>query len=317
MSTDSELVRLNPFEGLCLTAGDLLAEQRYHRESLARHARFLSGHGIVQGLGVEVEQRLDRFEARIRAGFGLTHEGHGVHLPADLTVKLEEQQADGEYLLWLVREEVADPDAHRPVFDVADQSHSARVVERVAPRLLPAEQDVPHGVALAHIRVRLQRMSKIDVPVPRAGRVLRAAESALKPVVNQFIERNRRILELLLRTAILQELSITAYGFYAALVSAEFLLIEEGTADRVLYRSAGTLVRHGRRFYDSDAVRNLTDRLVEVAELMRALDDRVPAAHHEDREFQTWFEGFQRLLPPLSRAVEELEATANPDRDRG
>ena len=44
---EQNLVRLNPFEGLALTARDLQDEQVYHRKSLHRHTLYLSGHGIV------------------------------------------------------------------------------------------------------------------------------------------------------------------------------------------------------------------------------------------------------------------------------
>ncbi|HMV65748.1 MAG TPA: hypothetical protein PKA64_02765 [Myxococcota bacterium] len=315
MAYDEDLIRLNPFEGLCLTAADMLAEQRYHRRSLERHARFLSGHGVVQGLSVELEQRLDRYDARIRVGYGLTAHGQGVHLPVDLTFRLEDQATDGDYVLWLVREEQPDPDAVRPVYDTSDRMISARIVETVGPRLLPQGHDVPYGVALAHIRVRLGRMTRLNVPVPRAGRVLRAAESALKPQVLRFVTASRRVLSLLYRTTVLQELSVNAFGFYSALVSAEFLLIEEGTPDRVLYRTAGTLMGHARGFYDSDEVREMTERLFQVAEVVRAVADAVPEPYHEDREWQRWFEQFERVLPPLDRTVAELVATVDPTKE--
>lgn len=317
MAFDENLVRLHPFEGLALTAADLMAEQRYHRKSLDRHAYHLAGHGVVQGLSVELEQRLDRYEARVRAGYGITAEGQGVHLPGDLTIPLEEQAVEGDYLLWLVRVDRPDPEAMRPVFDTSDRLVSARVIETVVPRLLPAEQEIGNGVAVARLRMRLGRMARLNAPVPRAGRVLRAAESAIKPQVLRFADRSRRALNLIFRTAVLQELSISSFGFYAALVGAELLLIEEGTPDRVLYRTAATLVRHGREFYDSDAVRELTDRLAQLADALRAVDDQIPEAHHEDREWQRWFELFERVLPALDRAVEELQATVDPTRGGG
>jgi hypothetical protein len=318
MSLDDDLVRLRPFPGLCLTPADLLVEQRYHQRSLQRHARFLSGHGVVQGLSVDLVQELDRYVARVTAGYGLSSLGQGVYLAQDLVFMLEEQQADGDYLLWLVRDEHPDPEALRPVFDTTDQSQSARIVEVVTPILRPVQaEELPHGVALAKIRVRLGRMARLHVPMPRAGRVSRAAESALKPQVTRFIERSRRVIQLLFRTTTVQEMSVETYGFYSALVSAEFLLIEEGTADRVLYRTAGSLVRHGRAFFDADAVHGLTDRLQQLADLVREAAEAVPEAHQEDQEWQRWFERFERLLPKLERALEELQTTVDPDRDVG
>ncbi len=308
MASQPDLIRLNPFEGLCLTAADLLTEQVYHRNSLRRHARFLSGHGVVQGLSVDLQQKLDRYEVSVKGGYGLTRSGQGIELADDLQLTLEPQETDGEYMLWLIHREVEGSDSHQPVFDTAD-SRPSRILEQVEPRLLPADEERQDGVALARIRVRLGRMAHIRIPVPRAGRVLRAAESYLKPRVKDFIELNRKSMQLLFRTTVLQELSIEAYGFYASLVSAEFVLLEEGTSDRVLYRSAGALVRHGRSFYDSDAIRELTDRVHQVTQLLRTLDDGLPAADHEDRQWQTWFEQFERILPPLQRMTDELQAT--------
>ena len=57
MKLDESLKRLNPYEGLCLTAADLLAEQLYHRRNIHRHALYMHGHGIVQGLQVELQQK--------------------------------------------------------------------------------------------------------------------------------------------------------------------------------------------------------------------------------------------------------------------
>lgn len=308
MSIHDNLIRLRPFEGLCLTAADLADEQRYHRLALQRHARFLAGHGVVQGLSVELRQRVDRYEAVVSAGFGLTETGQGVLLASDLVVPLEMQEVDGDYVLWLVHAEQEVDDSARPVFDTAD-AQRARVEETVQTQLVPADRDQPHGVAVARIRVRLGRMAHIRIPVPRAGRVARAAESYLKPRVMRFVLLNQRVLQLVFRTALLQEMSLASFGFYSALVSAEFLLVEEGTPDRVLYRSAGALVRHARRFYDAPVVRDMTERVGQVGQLLGTLQDALPSADDADAQWQRWFEDFERVVPPLERAVEELEAT--------
>ena len=72
MKDEPQLSRLHPFEGLCLTAQDMVDEQSYHRQSLHRHNLFLHGHGIVQGLQVELNQKRKKYSAVIQAGFGIT-----------------------------------------------------------------------------------------------------------------------------------------------------------------------------------------------------------------------------------------------------
>src|SRR5262249_40230338 len=67
MTTDT-LRRLNPYEGLCLTAQDLADEQFYHRRALQRHALYMHGFGVVQGLQVELEQRRKKYTAVVKAG---------------------------------------------------------------------------------------------------------------------------------------------------------------------------------------------------------------------------------------------------------
>ena len=233
-----QLSRLRPFEGLCLTAADLADEQVYHRRNLQRHVLYMHGHGIVQGLQVEIEQRKDKYVAIIQAGYGITRIGQGVMLADAVAVPLEVPRRDGEYMLWLFNVEGMDPEQMRPMFDTGEKKE-ARIRETCAPRLHSIDEDQPDAVALTRINVRLGRMVQVLLPVPRAGRQARAAESYLKPRVVEFIRLNKNIVNNLFRTAQLQELDLGALGFYGALVSSEFLLIEEGTSDRVLYRSAG------------------------------------------------------------------------------
>jgi hypothetical protein len=303
-----QLVRLNAYEGLCLTADDLLTEQLYHRRTLHRHSLFLHGYGIVQGLQVELEQRKRRYTAVIKSGYGITRAGQGVQLQSDVVVPLEVPKQDGEYILWLFHVEKADPESSRPVYDT-DQARESRVVESCAPRLHAADEEYEDGVALCRIRVRVGRMVQVQLPVPRAGRQSRAAESYLKPRVLEFIRLNKKALDALFRTTVLQEMSIGSFGFYSALVSAEFLLIEEGTTDRVLYRTAGTLIAYGHDFYNP--LPSTTDRIDKFTQFIRRVNAEIPAPDQADETWLRWFESFERLLQPLQRLADELAGSAD------
>jgi hypothetical protein len=308
MTFPHTLIRLNPFEGLCLTAEDLYAEQLYHRRNLHRHALFMHGYGIVQGLQVELEQKRKRYTAVIKAGFGLTREGQGVQLQQDVVVPLEVPKQDGEYTLWLFHVEQVDPDSQRPVYDT-DEGKESRIAELNAPRLYPSEEEHADGVALCRLRVRVGRMVQVQLPVPRAGRQSRAAESYLKPRVSEFIRLNKKIMDLLFRTALLKELAIGSFGFYSALVSSEFLLIEEGTSDRVLYRTAGSLIGYAHDFYNP--LPQTTDRVEKFTEFVRRVNAEIPAADQADETWLRWFEQFERLLQPLQRLADELASTVD------
>ena len=306
MSFEHTLRRLNPFEGLCLTAQDLEDDQLYHRRALHRHALFLHGFGIVQGLQVELEQRKKKYTAVIKAGYGITREGQGVHLKQDVIVPLEVPKQDGEYLLWLFHVERPDADAQRPVFDTSDL-REARILEEVTPRLLPADEEHRSAVALSRINVRLGRMVQVQLPVPRAGRQIRAAESYLKPRVQEFVRVNRKIINNLFRTDTLKEQSIGLVAYLSSLISAEFLLIEEGTGDRVLYRTAGTLITFAHDFYNP--LPPTTDRVAQFTEFVRRVNAEIPGVDQSDETWLKWFLQFERLLQPLQRINEELEKT--------
>jgi hypothetical protein len=226
-----------------------------------------------------------------------------VHLRQDVVVPLEVPRQDGEYILWLFHVERPDTESKRPVYDTSD-AHESRVVEESAPRMHAADEEHPDGVALARIRVRVGRMVQVQLPVPRAGRQARAAESYLKPRVSQFIRLNKKVMDLLFRTTLLQELGIGAYGFYSALVGAEFMLIEEGTSDRVLYRSAGSLINYAHDFYDP--LPPTTDQVGRFTEFVRRVNAAVPAPDQGDETWLKWFEQFERLLQPLQRLADEL-----------
>jgi len=306
MSFEHTLKRLNPFEGLCLTASDLAEEQLYHRQTVHRHSLFLHGFGVVQGLQVELEQKRKRYTAVIKSGYGITREGQGVHLQEDVAVPLHVPKQDGEYLLWLYHVEQPDADALRPVFDTNEQKE-ARVIETCAPRLLPAEEEHAAAVSLSRINVRLGRMVQMQLPVPRAGRQSRAAESYLKPRVGEFIRLSRQIVTSLLRTATLKEQSIGMVAFMSSLVSAEFLLIEEGTSDRVLYQTAGKLVYYAHEFYNP--LPGTTDRIQQFTDFIRRVNAEVPGIDQTDETWLRWFQQFERLLQPLQRISDELDRT--------
>lgn len=306
-----QLTRLNPFEGLCLTAKDLADEQIYHRRHLQRHALYMHGHGIAQGLQVEIEQRREKYVAILQAGYGLTREGQGVWLAEATVVPLDLPRQDGEYMLWLFHMEQPDDEDRRPIFDTQER-REARLKEFCSARLTPLEEDHSDAVALTRINVRMGRMVQVLMPVPRAGRPVRAAESYLKPRVLEFIRVNKNIINNLFRTSHLQELSLGALGFYAALVSSEFTLIEEGTADRVLYRAAGSLIAYAHDFYNP--LPRTLERIDRFKELIRRVFAEVPASDQGDEIWLRWFDKFERLLQPLAKIAEELERTADAQR---
>ncbi len=301
-----QLSRLRPFEGLCLTAKDLADEQVYHRKNLQRHVLYMHGHGIVQGLQVEIEQRKDKYVAVIQAGYGVTRLGQGVLLPEAVQVPLDVPRQDGEYMLWLFHVESPDDGTKRPKFDT-NEVNEARMREFSAPRLHSIEEDCADAIALTRINVRLGRMVQVLLPVPRAGRQARAAESYLKPRVVEFIRVNKNIMVNLRRTAQLRELEIGTLAFYSALVSSEFLLIEEGTSDRVLYRTAGSLINYAHEFYNP--LPHTIDRIDKFKDFVRRVNAEVPGPDQGDEIWLRWFDKFERLLQPLGKIVEELERT--------
>jgi len=305
-SIDEPLKRLAPFEGLCLTAADLHDEQWYHRLTLHRHSVYLHGHGIVQGLQVALDSKRKFYVATIQPGYGITRMGQGVMLKDPVAARLEVPQQDGEYMMWLFHVEAPDDDSGRPVFDTTEAQPS-RVVESCRPAIKPIDDEQPDAIALCRINVRLGRMVQVMLPVPRAGRHARAAESYLKPRVVEFIQLNKTVQRDLFRTALVQELDLAALNFSSALVSSEFLLIEEGTSDRVLYRTAGTLIAYAHDYYN--ALPRTTDRIVKFKDFIRRVNAEVPCADQRDDVWLKWFDKFERLLQPLDKICKELEKT--------
>lgn len=305
---NTPLSRLNPFEGLCLTSQDLLDEQAYHRQSLQQHSHHLHGYGIVHGLQVELNDKKKKgYLATIQAGFGITRNGSGIQVPANLECMLDKPSADGLYVLWLILLETEDESDLRQVFDTAQQT-SARIVEQVGVKLVPEGEDFENGIQLRRIQSRMGRMSPLSDPVPRAGRTERAAESYLKPKLTQFIELNRQIISLLYRTQEVREIEIATLSFNSSLISAEFSLLEEGTTDRVLYRTAGLLITFANDFYGSIRFADVET----IRDNVRRISMQVPQAVQSNDVWRKWFGSFQRLNKPLQDLASQLESTIGP-----
>lgn len=307
----TNLRRLSPFEGLCLTSDDLRDEQAYHRRTLHRHTLFMHGYGIVQGLQVDLEAKKGKYRAVIQPGYGITRIGQGVALSDAAAVLLEVPKAEGEYMLWLFHVEAPDEDTKRAVFDTTE-TQASRVREFCAPRLHPADDEQPDAVALARINVRQGRMVQVMLPVPRAGRQARAAESYLKPRVVEFIHLSKNVMQKLSRTALVKELGLQALNFSGALVSSEFLLIEEGTTDRVLYRTAGSLINYAHDYFN--ALPKTTDKINEFTDFIRKTNAGVPGVDQSDEVWLKWFDKFERLLQPLGKISQELDKKADASR---
>jgi hypothetical protein len=300
-----DLVRLDAFEGLCLTAKDLADEQTYHRHSLHRHTHYLLGYGIVQGLKVELEVKRKKYFAVIQAGYGITRMGQGVLLRDAAATPLQVPKDDGEYILWLFHVEGPTGDS-RPKFDSTEE-HTARIEESCAVKLLGASDEPLDAVALARINVRLGRLVHVKSPVPRAGAPRRKAESYLKHPVTEFIRLNRNVMQNLFRTALVKELALTALSFNGALVSSQFLLIEEGTSDRVLYRTAGSLITYAHDWYNE--LPKTIARVDKFTQFVRKVNAEIPGVDQPDDVWLKWFDKFERLLQPLGKISEELEKT--------
>jgi hypothetical protein len=111
----------------------------------------------------------------------------------------------------------------------------------------------------------------------------------------------------LFRTETLKEQSIGMVALMSALISAEFQLIEEGTSDRVLYRTAGGLIHYAHDFFNP--LPPTTDRISQYTEFLRRVNAEVPASDQTDETWLKWFAQFERLLQPLQRINDELDRT--------
>jgi len=301
---DKRLRRLRSFEGLCLTVDDIADEQRYHRDNLHRHNLFLHGHGLVQGLQVRLEPAAEgRWQAIIQAGFGITALGQQVYLPQAAAVTLPVPKRDGFYMLWLFHVETDDPASLRPSFGDGPEE-AARVIESCAVRLHPLDEAQADAVALTQIRYRGRRMGQVPRPVPRAGR-LPGADSQEKPHVLQFVRTCRQIIQQLMRSQQLRELELPTLSFNNALIAAASLLIEDGTSDRVLYRTAGLLVGYAHDFFIA-LPRTIT--LPETfLENLQTVNAQIPAVGHGTEIWAAWFVRVKEFLADLDGVLDRLQ----------
>jgi hypothetical protein len=77
MSCETELERVNYFQGQLLSASDLLVEQEYFLARLRRHNRYMHGWGVVSGLTVTTETSTTIV---VEPGFAIDCFGNEIHV---------------------------------------------------------------------------------------------------------------------------------------------------------------------------------------------------------------------------------------------
>jgi hypothetical protein len=80
--------RPNYFFGKLLSAGDLTAEQNYHREKQRRHNRSFHGVGVLHGLKVTSAKDKAGWTVVIEPGVAIDPEGNEIHLCTSMTFRL-------------------------------------------------------------------------------------------------------------------------------------------------------------------------------------------------------------------------------------
>lgn len=105
------LRRLNFFTGQLFSAGDLQAEQDYHREKLRRHALALHGSGIVRGLEVRTEDDACAPSTQVHVGPGIAVDplGELLVLPIGVQRALPPAAEEPLYLTLRLWEQPGDP----------------------------------------------------------------------------------------------------------------------------------------------------------------------------------------------------------------
>ena len=101
-------------------------------------------------------------------------------------------------------------------------------------------------------------------------------------------------------------------AFNASLISSQFMLIEEGTSDRVLYRTAGTLIGYAHDFYNS--LPQSLDSIHQFREALRKVNSELPNPNQSNEVWLRWFRSFDRILVPLQRLADDLVRSIGPQR---
>lgn len=97
------------FHGKLMSARDMQAEQRYYRGLFTRHARQVTGQGVVSGLEVTLEksEEEDEFDVDLQPGYAVDCCGRPVVVPneASLTVEPDDDVDEGPAWISLAYEE--------------------------------------------------------------------------------------------------------------------------------------------------------------------------------------------------------------------
>ena len=86
------------------------------------------------------------------------------------------------------------------------------------------------------------------------------------------------------------------------------MLIEEGTSDRVLYRTAGNLIGYTHDYLIG--LPETTSRIGKYTDFVKTVNRELPGRDQADEVWLRWFDKFERLLSPLQKVNTELEKTA-------
>lgn len=302
--------RLSPFDGMALGAADLQREQDFHRAARQRLARALGGEGVVEGLGLSLDvdsRSRGRVTLKVQPGVALAADGEVLWLRQTHPLAIDPPAMDGDYGVWLVRQERPDLSSSRPVLD-GEAERTAAVCEVLTLAVLPAGATQATGALLGWLRSRLGALVVLGRPVPRAGREDWLAESAWRPLVTRLLGATQAVLDALERTRTLAEAPLAGWRLTAVVCAVESMLLRPGTSDVVLARQAGQLVLSAHRFVEGLPRR--PDALEEVVDALAALASDAPDAATAVPTAIPWMERLQGLVPRWEDVAHALTRTA-------